>query len=77
MTFQGATMNLDGLTLKRSLEPKKEIGDCVLACVGVRKRWTRRPPMWRRAFLLLAEIHCPEQKMCCHCSSSSMLSQVG
>ena len=31
-------MNLDGLSLKLSLEPRKKIGDCVLARAGARKR---------------------------------------
>ena len=34
-------MKLDGLSLslKLSLEPRKKISECVLACAGVRKRW--------------------------------------
>ena len=32
-------MNLDGLSLKLSLEPRKKISECVLTCAGVRKRW--------------------------------------
>ena len=39
MTFQGAKVNLDSLSLKLSLESRRKISECVLACAGVCKRW--------------------------------------